>query len=71
MEVDVFVFDESSQKHRSSAWIIIKLSGNVPMGILDPPAPTPAPSGTSMSSKTPGRDFDDRCSLDKLLYVGS
>ena len=39
------------------------------MGILDPPTPTPAPLGTSMSSKTPGRDFDDRCSLDMKLSV--
>ena len=43
----------------------------VPMGILDPPTPSPAPSGPSMSSKTPGRDFDDRCSLGKLPDVGS
>ena len=62
---------KSSQNDRSNAWIITKLSGKVPMGILDPPTPTPAPSGTSMSSKTPGRDIDDRCSLDKLPYVGS
>ena len=37
-----------------------------PMGILDrPPTPTPVPSGTSKSYKTPGTDFDDRWSLGK------
>ena len=45
--------------------------GKVPMGILDPLTPTPGPSGPSMSFKTPGRDFDDRCNLDKLPIVES
>ena len=31
--------------------------------------PPPGSSGTSMSSKTPGRDLEDRWSLDKVLYV--
>ena len=38
------------------------------MGILDPPPPYPGLSGTSKSPKTPGRDFDDICSLCKLPY---
>ena len=50
--------------------LVLRSSSNfqkkVPMGILDLPTPSPGPSGTSMSSKTPERDFDDRCSLDKL-----
>ena len=62
---------KSVQNLRSNAGIIIKPSGKVPMGIIDPPTPSPAPSGLSRSSKTPGRDFDDRCSLDKLPDVGS
>ena len=28
--------------------------------------PSQAPTRTFMSSKTPGRDLDDRCSLDKV-----
>ena len=62
---------KSLQNHSSNAQIIIKLWGKVPMGILDPVTPSPAPSGPSRSSKTPGKDFDDRCSLDKLPDVGS
>ena len=33
--------------------------------------PSPAASGTSLSSKTSGRDLEDRWSLDKLPDVGS
>ena len=32
---------------------------------------SPAPSRTSLSSKTPGSDLEDRWSLDKLPDVGS
>ena len=48
-----------------------KLLGNLPMGILDLLTPSPDPSGTSMSSKTPGKDFDDRWSLDYVPDIGS
>ena len=33
--------------------------------------PLPGSSGTSMSSKTPGRDLEDRWSLDRVSDVGS
>ena len=33
--------------------------------------PSSALSGTFMSSKTPGRDLDDRWSLDSVSEVGS
>jgi len=33
--------------------------------------PTPGSSGTAMSLKTPGRDFEDRWSLDRVPDVGS
>ena len=41
--------------------------------IDDPKILTPSPhmSGTSMSSKTPGWDLEDRLSLDKVPEVGS
>ena len=33
--------------------------------------PSPAPSRTSLSSKTSGRDLEDRWSLDEVPDVGS
>ena len=36
------------------------------VGILDLPTPTPVSSRAFKSSKMPGRDFEDRCSLNKL-----
>ena len=39
------------------------------MGILKLMTPSPDPSATSVSSKTPGRDFDDRLSLDYVPDV--
>ena len=49
----------------------MKLS--VKLSIDDPIILTlfPPRSGTSMSSKTPGRDLEDRLSLDKVPEVGS
>ena len=46
------------------------LSGKLPRGC---PSPTPflTLSGTSMSSKTPGRDLKDMGSLDRVQDVGS
>ena len=49
----------------------MKLSVKLPVGapnILTPYLPR---SGTSMSSKTPGRDLEDRLRLDKVPEVGS
>ena len=49
----------------------MKLSVKLPWGFLSTLTPTPAPSGTFLSFKTPGRDMEDRWSLDKLSDVGS
>ena len=49
----------------------MKVSVKFSRDILSTLAPSPAPSGTSLPSKTPGRDLEDRWSLDKLPYVGS
>ena len=48
----------------------MKLSVKLPWGILSTLTPSPAPSGTFLSSKTPGRDLEDRWSLDEVLDVG-
>merc|ERR1712240_858929 len=47
--------------------IIVKLAGNIPWYISTLPTPSPSVSGTSMSSKTPGRNLEDRRSLDRLF----
>ena len=49
----------------------MKLSEKLPMDIMSTLTSSPAPSRTSMSSKTPGTDLEDRCSLDEVLDVGS
>ena len=49
----------------------MKLSGKLPRDIMSTQMPSPAPSRTSLSSKTPGRDFEDRWSLDEVPDVGS
>ena len=49
----------------------MKLSVKLPVGVPNILTPTPPRSGTSMSSKTPGRDLEDRLSLDKVPEVGS
>ena len=49
----------------------MKLLGKLPRDITSTQMPSPAPSRTSLSSKTPGRDFEDRWSLDKLPVVRS
>jgi len=52
-------------------WILMKLSQKLLK--YDPYHMTPPPgsSGTSTSSKTPGRDLEDRWSLDRVCDVGS
>ena len=49
----------------------MKLSVKLPVGVPNNLTPSPTRSGTSMSSKTPGRDLEDRLSLDKVPKVGS
>ena len=49
----------------------MKLSVKLPWDILSTQTPPPSPSRTSLSSKTTGRDLDDRWSLDELHDVGS
>ena len=49
----------------------MKLSVKLPWDILGTLTPSLASSRISLSSKTPGRDFDDMGSLDKHPYVGS
>ena len=49
----------------------IKLTRELPRGCPSPPTPFSTLSGTSMSSKTPGRDFKDIGSLDRVQDVGS
>ena len=51
--------------------IIMKLSGNLFYDVLFHLRPSPGASGTSTSSKTPGRDLEDRWSLDRLSDVQS
>ena len=43
----------------------MKFSVKLAMKVLKLLTQTPAPSGSSMSSKTPGRDLEDRWSLDE------
>ena len=47
----------------------MKLSVKLPMDIMSTLTPSPAPSRTAMSSKTPGRDLADRWRLDEVLDV--
>ena len=47
------------------------LPENIPRDIVSTLTPTQAPSRTSISSKTPLRDFEDRWSLDEVSDVGS
>ena len=47
----------------------MKLSVKLPKDILDTLTPSLASSITSLSSKTPERDLEDRWSLDKLPYI--
>ena len=48
----------------------MKLSVKLPSDILGTLTPTPAPSGTSMSSKTPGRDFFSKYVVSISNYLG-
>ena len=49
----------------------MKLSEKLPGDIMSTLTPSPAPSRTSMSSKTPERDLEDWWSLDEVLDNGS
>ena len=49
----------------------MKLLVELPVVVPKLLIPSPPMKGTSMSSKTPGRDFEDRLSLDKFPEVGS
>ena len=49
----------------------MKLSVELLMDIMSTLTISPVPSRTSMSSKTPGRDLEDRWSLDEVPTVGS
>ena len=49
----------------------MKLSENVQTVSPFAMTPSPGPSGTSMSSKTPGIDLKDRRSLDTVSDYGS
>ena len=49
----------------------MKLTVKLLMDIMSSLIPSPTPSRTSLSSKTQGRDLEDRWSLDKLPDVGS
>ena len=49
----------------------MKLSVKLPMDIMSTLTSSPVPSRTSMSSKTPGRDLEDRWSLDEVPDVRS
>ena len=48
----------------------MKLSLKFYMDSLSTLTPSPAPSRTSLSSKTPGRDLDDRWSHGEVPDVG-
>ena len=50
---------------------MIKLSVKLLMDIMSTLTPSPAPSRTTTSSKTQGRDLEDRKSLDEVPDVGS
>ena len=47
--------------------IIFKIAGNIPRYVSTLPTPSQSVSGTSLSSKTPGRNLEDRRSLDRLF----
>ena len=47
----------------------MKLSVKLPWDILSTLTPSPDLPRTSLSSKTPGKDLEDRLSLDKLPDV--
>ena len=64
--ITYMLFDMGSQR-----WILMKLSQEVQMDSPFPLTPSPGPSGTSMSSKTPGSDLEDRWSLDTVSDYGS
>ena len=49
----------------------MKLSVKLPVDVPNILTPSPPRSGPSMSSKTLGRDLEDRLSLDKVPEVGS
>ena len=49
----------------------MNLSVKLPVGVPNILTKPPFRSGTFMSSKTPGRDLEDRLSLDKVPEVGS
>ena len=49
----------------------MKLSAKLPRDIMSILAPSPAPSRTFSSSKTPERDLEDGWSLDGVPDVGS
>ena len=49
----------------------MNLSAKLPREIMITLTPSTAPSRTSKSSKTPGRDFEDMWSLDEVAEVGS
>ena len=55
----------------SRCLIFMKLSGKLHRGCPSPLTPFPTLSGTSMSSKIPGRDLEDRWSLDRVPDVKS
>ena len=57
--------------HSFWLWILIKLSPKVQMDLPFPLTPSPDPSGTYMSSKTPGSDLEDRSNLDTVSDYGS
>ena len=50
---------------------MMKLSVMLPWDIMNILTPSPTASRTSKSSTTPGRDLEDRWSLDKIPDVGS
>ena len=49
----------------------MKLSVKLPWGILSTLTPSPAPSRTSLSSMTPGKDLEEILSLDEVPDVRS
>ena len=53
----------------SWCWILMKVSAKLPWDILNTLTPSPASPRTSLSSKTPWKDLEDRWSLDKLPDV--
>ena len=76
---NLYILQDSRERHGGLVeswqgfwcWILKKLSQKLLK--YDPYHMTPPPgsSGTSTSSKTPGRDLEDRWSLDRVSDVGS